>query len=76
MGDLDEVSRVLGSLEAKIDHLQVVTTAQGKKLDRIDTTLTNTRLRVAGIAGTTGLITGAMAQGIMEYIKIKLGGSE
>lgn len=78
MADIDEMSRIIGRMEGKMDSLQeevaYIKEHHGKKIDRIDSNLTNTRLKVAGIAGTTGLLTGAMAQGIMEWLKIKIGG--
>ena len=81
MTDIDEISFLLGGLKSDIQGLKEDIAGikeyhgtLGKKIDHIDTNLTNTRIKVAGIAGTTGLITGAMAQGIMEYIKAKLGG--
>jgi len=61
---LDELSRAIGKIEGAIDGLKDEVQRQGieaknerirqgKKIDRIDATLTAHRLKVAGIAGTT-----------------------
>ena len=61
---LDELSRAIGQIEGSIDGLKDEVRRQGteakserirqgKKIDRIDATLTAHRLKVAGIAGTT-----------------------
>lgn len=74
MADVDEISFLLGELKGDIKSIKDQVESHGKKIDRIDTNLTNTRMKVAGIAGTTGLLTGAVAQSIMEWLKIKAGG--
>ena len=61
---LDQISRAIGQIEGSIEGLKEEVKRQGadakserirqgKKIDRIDATLTAHRLKVAGIAGTT-----------------------
>jgi FKBP-type peptidyl-prolyl cis-trans isomerase (trigger factor) len=63
MSGLDELSRALGKIEGSVDGLKEEVRRQGKeakderirqgkKIDRIDATLTAHRLKIAGIAGT------------------------
>ena len=55
MTEFDEISRAIGRIEGKLQHLTKSTQDQWKKLDGIERTLTNHRITVAGIAGGISL---------------------
>lgn len=69
MPELDEISRAIGRLESKVDNVQTDLNEQRQSIQRIDTSLTRTRIRVAGIAGSTA----AGVYALIEILKSKLG---
>ena len=58
MTDFDHISRAIGNIEGKLDAIEKSQTAQWDKLEQIERTFTNHRLKVAGMAS---LISGAVA---------------
>lgn len=69
MPELDEISRAIGRLESKVDGIQQDIKDQKKSIQRIDASLTKTRVKVAGIAGTTA----AGVYALIEVMKSKFG---
>lgn len=69
MPQLDEISRAIGRLESKVDGIQQDVKDQKKSIQRIDISLTKTKIRVAGIAGTTA----AGVYALIEVMKSKFG---
>ena len=69
MPKLDEISRAIGRLESKVDGMQRDVKEQKKSIQRIDASLTKTRIRVAGIAGTTA----AGVYALIAVLKSKFG---
>ena len=71
---LDDVSLLLGEMKSDIKNIKEMTVGQEKKITRIDLTLTNHRIKVAGIAGATSIAGTAITVTIMQWVKSKLGG--
>lgn len=69
MPELDEISRAIGRLESKVDGIQQDVKDQKESIQRIDVSLSKTKIRVAGIAGTTA----AGVYALIEVMKSKLG---
>ena len=69
MPQLDEISRAIGRLESKVDNIQIDMKEQKKSIQRIDASLTKTKVRVAGIAGSTA----AGVYALIEILKSKFG---
>lgn len=69
MPELDEISRAIGRLESKVDGIQQDVKDQKESIQRIDASLSKTKIRVAGIAGTTA----AGVYALIEVMKSKLG---
>ena len=69
MPALDELSRAIGRIEGTIKAIGEEQKKQGKKISIVHTTLTNHRIKVAGIASGSSL--GIYA--VIEYLKTKFG---
>lgn len=70
---IDDLSLLLGEMKSDIKHIRGMTEQQEKKITRIDSTLTNHRIKIAGIAGTTSIAGTAIAYTIMQWIRSKIG---
>ena len=73
MSKIDDISLLLGEMKSDIKHIRGMTEQQEKKITRIDLTLTNHRIKIAGIAGTTSVAGTAIAYTIMQWLKNKIG---
>jgi len=71
---IDDLSLFLGEMKSDIKNIKVMTEQQEKKITRIDLTLTNHRIKVAGIAGATSIAGTAVTMRVMQCIKSKIGG--
>lgn len=65
MSDLDAVSQAIGKLQGQMEGFALEQKKQGRKITRIDITLTKHRIAVAGI----GSVAGGGAWAIIELIK-------
>lgn len=70
---IDDLSLLLGEMKADIKNIKGMTANQEKKITRIDATLTNHRIKVAGIAGVTSIAGAAVTVTVMQWVKTKLG---
>ena len=70
---IDDLSLLLGEMKADIKNIKEMTGNQEKKITRIDSTLTNHRIKVAGIAGVTSIAGAAVTVTMMQWLKTKLG---
>ncbi|MCK5601041.1 hypothetical protein KAR91_04175 [Candidatus Pacearchaeota archaeon] len=71
--NIDDLSLLLGEMKSDIKHIRGMTEKQETKITRIDSTLTNHRIKVAGIAGTTSIAGTAIAYTLMQWLKSKFG---
>ena len=71
--NIDDLSLLLGELKSDIKHIKGMTEKQEKKITRIDSTLTNHRIKVAGIAGSTSIAGTAIAYTMIQWLKSKFG---
>ena len=70
---LDDLSLLLGEMKCDIKNIKEMTVGQEKKITRIDSTLTNHRIKMAGIAGATSVAGTAITVTVMQWFKSKLG---
>lgn len=70
---IDDLSLLLGEMKSDIKNIKEMTGKQEIKITRIDSTLTNHRIKVAGIAGATSIAGTAITVTIMQWVKTKLG---
>ena len=54
MGDLDGVSQAIGKVQGQLEGILLEQKKQGRKITRIDITLTKHRIAVAGIGSLSG----------------------
>lgn len=73
MGDLDEVSRLIGLLQGKVEGIETTVRANNtvifKKLDDIHTEQTNNKITTAKISIKMGIITAVLTLGLIEGVK-------
>ena len=65
MSNLDQVSTAIGKLQGQLEGIATEQKKQGRKINRIDLTLTNHRILTTGI----GITSGGGAWAIIELIK-------
>jgi hypothetical protein len=70
---IDDLSLLLGEMKSDIKNIKEMTVGQEKKITRIDQTLTNHRIKVAGIAGVTSIAGAAVTVTAMQWLKSKFG---
>ena len=58
MSEFDEMSRAIGRIEGKLETISDTQDVHRKKLEKIDATITNHRIKAAGLAS---LVSGAIA---------------
>ncbi|MCK5616418.1 hypothetical protein KAR91_81905 [Candidatus Pacearchaeota archaeon] len=73
MGDLDQVSAAIGKLQGQIEGMATEQKKQGRKLTRIDITLTKHRIAVAGIGSAAGGGMWLIMETLRHYFKSKTG---
>lgn len=69
MSDLDQVSTAIGKLQGQIEGMAAEQKRQGRKITRIDITLTKHRIAVAGIGGISGGGMWLALEGIKHFFK-------
>lgn len=69
MGNVDEISMLLGEIKTDIEHIKDSQQAQSQSIEKIDTRLRSAELRAAAAGGVGGTIMGVMVTLITTKLK-------